>query len=249
MRPPAETTENDTAPGFETLVNDTLVYSTPGDSSMPSLSYHNSVLQANGNSSLDRWINDEIKTFYQLDPGLSLRESTTAEMESYVLDYTELADDMREKGITATMDWQYEDNLLHTYHANDFLILNKYGYSYSGGAHGNAWSLFISLDLKNRRLMQLPDIITGDEEALPALLEKHLRKTYDIKDNESLQDFGLFELHILPNNNFYFDDKGLSFVYNQYEIAPYSAGMIEFTIPWGDLKELLNRDFQKRMFP
>lgn len=232
---------------FETVARDTLVYSIPGDSTMPSFSYHNSVLQAGGNSSLARWVNDEIKTFYQLDTRLTLQESTTAEMEDYIFDYTEMAADLREKGITATMDWQYEDKLHRTYHSNDFLILNKYGYSYSGGAHGNAWSLFISLDLRNRHRMRLSDIIAGKEEELAELLEKNMRKTYDIKDEESLQDFGLFELHIYPNDNFYFDDKGLSFLYNQYEIAPYAAGMIEFTLPWGDLKELLKPDFKERM--
>ena len=36
----------------------------------------------------------------------------------------------------------------------------------------------------------------------------------------------------LPTNNFYYNDKGLHFVYNENEIAPATLGSLDVCIPW-----------------
>ena len=43
----------------------------------------------------------------------------------------------------------------------------------------------------------------------------------------------------LPKNPPYFTQDGLTFVYQQYEIAPYAAGMPTFSIPYDVAKGLL----------
>ena len=36
--------------------------------------------------------------------------------------------------------------------------------------------------------------------------------------------------------------EGLRFVYQQYEIGPYALGMVEFTVPYADVKSCLTKE-------
>ena len=51
---------------------------------------------------------------------------------------------------------------------------------------------------------------------------------------------------IAPNNNFYFDDKKITFVYNQYEITAYAAGVIYITVNFSEIKNLIKPEFLKQ---
>jgi len=53
------------------------------------------------------------------------------------------------------------------------------------------------------------------------------------------------ELYFEPDNfvlpqNIGFNDTGVILLYNSYEVAPYSTGLTEFTIPFDDLVPYLN---------
>ncbi|MBO6013769.1 MAG: DUF3298 domain-containing protein, partial [Bacteroidales bacterium] len=45
----------------------------------------------------------------------------------------------------------------------------------------------------------------------------------------------------LPDN-FFFTPKGITFVFQQYEIAPYAMGLISVTLTWDELQPLLPDD-------
>ena len=49
----------------------------------------------------------------------------------------------------------------------------------------------------------------------------------------------MFLKEIEPNGNFSISDKGVTYIYNHYEIAPYSMGIIRITIPWEDLNDII----------
>ena len=49
----------------------------------------------------------------------------------------------------------------------------------------------------------------------------------------------------LPGNPPYLSETGLVFLYTQYEIAPYSSGMITFEIPFKDIRPFLTPEAQK----
>jgi hypothetical protein len=58
--------------------------------------------------------------------------------------------------------------------------------------------------------------------------------------NENLQDAGWFiEGRLTANENFYFTEKKIVFVYNPYEIGPYAAGAPSVEIPLSKLEDLL----------
>jgi hypothetical protein len=49
----------------------------------------------------------------------------------------------------------------------------------------------------------------------------------------------LFETEIYPSDTFYVTADGLTYVYHPYEIGPYALGIIEVTIPWNEIKDIL----------
>ena len=46
----------------------------------------------------------------------------------------------------------------------------------------------------------------------------------------------LFVREIEPNGNFRVSEEGVTYIYNQYEIAPYVMGAIQVTVPWNELE-------------
>ena len=67
------------------------------------------------------------------------------------------------------------------------------------------------------------------------MLTSHLRDA--MPDQESYDC--LFIKDIEPNGNFKVSDTGVTYVYGQYEIGPYSLGIIKVTVPWEELGDLV----------
>ena len=105
-------------------------------------------------------------------------------------------------------------------------------YSNTGGAHGALNISFLNFETETGELINNDKLINN----LKAF--KNLAKTYfdeAIKEKDLVFDTETFEL---PANLAYSDD-GLILLYNTYEIAPYSDGIIEFVIPFDEAKPYL----------
>lgn len=137
-------------------------------------------------------------------------------------------------------------HLMIAFQSPKLLTLAFFSYSYAGGAHGNFGTSFSSLDMVKNKKLRLDDVITlAGKKQLPTLLEKYFRKTYGLKDSDSLSDGGLFENTIKPNSNFYVTAKGIGFNYEPYEIGPYALGEINIFIPFSELNGSLQPVFKK----
>ena len=49
----------------------------------------------------------------------------------------------------------------------------------------------------------------------------------------------MFTHEIKPNGNFTVSEQGVTYIYNQYEIAPYSMGAIHVSVPWDEIRDLI----------
>lgn len=119
-----------------------------------------------------------------------------------------------------------------------FLTIKYSGDGFSGGAHGYYYEFYKVFNLNTSSTLQLTDIFTSLDEKIwnPILLKSFLRD----QDPELL-----FEDKIPLNSNFYFDENHITFVYNQYEIAPYSSGVITIKIPFSEISQHLKPQFKK----
>lgn len=120
----------------------------------------------------------------------------------------------------------------------DYLIVLYHGYGYTGGAHGYAYENYKVADLKNQKPLQLSDIVDTSKVSWNKLLLKHLGgRTPELFEKEKLS----------YTENFYFDKDKITFVYGQYEIAPYSSGIIEVHVPFSAIAPALKPEFKRRM--
>ena len=112
-------------------------------------------------------------------------------------------------------------------------------YLYTGGAHGNYATSYLSYDLKSERALLLNDVfLPGFEDPLNALLEAAVRKKFQLTEEQALTEV-LFDDGISFNENFYLTGKGIVFAYVPYEIAAYAVGQIELFIPFVEIGALL----------
>ena len=128
---------------------------------------------------------------------------------------------------------------------SDSLLSYAIEYSdYEGGAHGSYRIIYINIDLNKLEALTEEDLFTaGYFEPLAEKILHNLAKSFNVDNPESLLMEGFFSIEdILPNSNFYLDEEGIHYSYNQYEIAPYSMGVIDVTLPYSELKDILLTD-------
>ncbi|MET1249177.1 DUF3298 and DUF4163 domain-containing protein [Sporolactobacillus sp. STCC-11] len=104
--------------------------------------------------------------------------------------------------------------------------------SYTGGAHGMHYEKVYNFDTRSGRQYQLKDIIRNKQELkkVNAYLKEQMTKL----KNEGRYDFFLdaFKGVDLKNGQFYFYEHGIVIVFQEYEVAPYSNGIIHLKVPY-----------------
>lgn len=120
-------------------------------------------------------------------------------------------------------------------------------YVYTGGAHGNNFRQFVNYDLTTGNQLTEDSVFAADfKEPLTNLLLEYLVKQHDdIELIQDLQEAGYNVDDIRPNDNFYFAEEGLTYVFNPYDIAPYAYGETEILLPWEAVNPILRSEFQK----
>ncbi len=126
---------------------------------------------------------------------------------------------------------------------NDFVRfsqISNWTWAYTGGAHGNGFSAYQQVDKTTGKELILDDFISNIQE-LTTIVDTIFRKENELTFKSNLEeegywfDDGLFKL----NENFLFEEGKMIFVYNAYEIAPYSAGSITIEVPLKKISHLL----------
>ena len=132
------------------------------------------------------------------------------------------------KDTESTYAYQHNDYIsLRTYHLDDSI----YGYYchtkwYELGTHGTEGYYYRYFNTRTGEPIFIENI-ASDVSALTAYLDSHIRK--------SDKAWGILVDTIKPNNNFIISDSGLTFVYNQYDIACYAADTIMCFIPTAEI--------------
>lgn len=124
---------------------------------------------------------------------------------------------------------------------NDNLLTLKYtGSGYTGGAHGYYFENYKTFDLQTNKVISQNDIFKNpNDPAWSAILMNHFTN----KDQKEM----LLVDKIPLNNNFYFDNQKITFVYNQYEVAAYAAGVVPISLKFSEIKDKLKPEFLKRL--
>ena len=129
-----------------------------------------------------------------------------------------------------------------TYHDDHIITMQKELYTYSAGAaHGLHGVGNYTIDRKSKDVISEGDLfIDGYEAELSKVLQRALLKSLGRKNAQEVEKEDGFSITDLPSNdNFRLDAKGMTYTYNPYEIAPYAMGVIEFFVPYEEVRHLL----------
>lgn len=132
-------------------------------------------------------------------------------------------------------------------------------YEFTCGAHGNTALTTFTFDSTGKAIV-LDGVIDSDkfwnvskkfgEELVIPKLKSQLGDMYD----EDMVRSGLFGEHGIkrdgflatsPYMNFTISDDGITFIFGQYQVAPYAAGMPEVFVSWNELAPYLNEKFSQ----
>lgn len=120
-------------------------------------------------------------------------------------------------------------------------------YVYMGGAHGLETRNYYNYSLRTGKLISENDLYTGNYiQNLSDLIKKRIVEQSHESGNQepilSLEDTDYWTDSIKPNGNFYITDESINYVFNPYEIAPYSMGETEVVLPFDRIRSYLKSD-------
>ena len=129
-----------------------------------------------------------------------------------------------EKDTESTYAYRHNDYIsLRTCHLDD----SVYGYYchtkwYDLGAHGSEGYYYRYFDTRSGKPISIDDL-AFDVSAVSAYLDSCIR--------QSEKAWGILVDTVKPNNNFIISDSGLTFVFNQYDIACFAADTFVCFVP------------------
>ncbi|MCY6959188.1 DUF3298 and DUF4163 domain-containing protein [Clostridium brassicae] len=120
-----------------------------------------------------------------------------------------------------------------SYNRNDFLSLYVDYYQYTGGAHGSTTRKCYNIDLKTGKVLNLKDMFSENsnyKEIINKIVKTEIQKNPEKYFQEDFQG-------IADEQCFVVEGDDLVIYFQQYEIAPYAAGILEFKIPLSKIKK------------
>lgn len=215
------------------------------DTASPKAEMIYSFLQSPSNN----WINQTVKRIMETDSSLSFQDGFKKAANDYFTGYKKESAGLRndsENGMPlATLNFSEIKDCNVQYNANGLLVIDYMFYTYTGGAHGMYGNVFYCLDVDQKKILALNDVLQADSTTMENLLEKHFRTQYNI-GNQPLTSV-LFNEKISATNNFYLNQKGIGFVYNPYDIAAYAMGPVNIFIPFSELMPYLTPAIKEKM--
>ncbi|MGB6092549.1 MAG: DUF3298 domain-containing protein [Moheibacter sp.] len=176
-----------------------------------------------------------------------------SELDVFEKEYKEEIQGFIDEGLgddpmTATWNYEYFSKLTPYFNSPDFLIMQLFGYNYSGGAHGMSYQQFFNYSKKNGKWIEINDVLDlNRKNEILKVLDKQLRKEFNIPAGVKYSDA---EGTIFINNdlslseNFSISKAGITFYYGLYDMTPYVYGFFELFVPYENLKPYLKKGFE-----
>lgn len=160
-------------------------------------------------------------------------------------EYNNLKAEMLKSGDKTPIPWQYsfDGSFEKIADTTRYITYTYTFYEYQGGAHGTAVATGQTFRKADGRRIGWDVFTNTYEEDFQKLIKDGLKTYWKLKTDEELKGY------LLDENNFYlmplpqcpplFTKDGVRFIYGQYEIAPYAAGMPDFTVPYNKLEKFM----------
>jgi hypothetical protein len=155
--------------------------------------------------------------------------------QAYISMYEEFQEELAldSIGMGGSLNWEIIISNDIVFKNQNFICFMVENYGYTGGAHGNTNRSYFVYDLRENQLLTAGDVL--DLNQCDAIIE--LQKNSLEKSGENLDGYWLDGMQC--DKNFYLNESGIVFYYDQYEIASYAAGPMSIFIGFDELKPYL----------
>jgi len=140
------------------------------------------------------------------------------------------------------IDYEYVINT-EVHYGNNRDIIGHFinMYQYTGGAHGGTFITCRNYRLEDGSVVTLDNYFKpGYEKVLIPILEKKLLEYAECSSRDELDEHGYFSNEpMFVSDNFEIRKDTIDFIYNQYDIAPYSTGITTLSVPEDEIRSIL----------
>jgi len=175
--------------------------------------------------------------------------------ESLSFDWHSVYDEMLPEERLGAFTKHYEITL--EAQTNNYVTYFYRTHEYQGGIHG--FTTEVGFTFRKSDGKQIPLLTNTDSPQLAKFIKEGVRSFFAGGSDKSMSDEELLEYLFaeqaedlnnipLPGNAPYLSKTGVVFLYTQYEIAPYSSGIITFEIPFADIAPFLTPE-AKELIP
>lgn len=189
--------------------------------------------KAEGNTQLANVINSKIENHIANMLNFSEDDADSISLDDAVkkfdAEYKTFKNDFEESALV----WEALFDGEVTYQSSEIISIAINSYLNTGGAHGNTNITFLNFNSRNGDLLGFDDLFTNKEA-----FTKRIQPYFDKETKDSNINYFFDEGFSLPAN-IGFNEEGVIFFYNVYEIASYADGITEFTVPFEDINSFL----------
>ena len=166
------------------------------------------------NSEISDQINKKIK-----EDILLFYDSSAKEAEEFLDDF-----EIDESNFVADASYEIKKNS-----PTVVSLIIKY-YKYSGGAHGYYEYVPYNIDMRNGKIFNLKDMFK-DNVDYKIIINDEINNQIKALSNKEENLDQIYDFYsIKDNQKFYIEDGNIVIIFDLYEIAPYAAGIPEFSI-------------------
>lgn len=192
--------------------------------------------------------NDAVLEYYRIKAMDALNASASEfyeERAGYIREDEDMTEEQKKEALEEFPRYQYDFNLEKQYETARFVVFNSSDYIFLGGAHGGILGegspTFDKKDGHRIEKFLKDDSLPQMQSLLTAGLVEYFGDNDDTINAGNVRDYLFLEDETIPFPVWtpHPTEEGLCFVYQQYEIASYAAGMPSFIIPYDALKSFL----------
>lgn len=191
------------------------------------------IIVASGNSNAATNINSEIEKIILQALNIGNPDTITSKsIEESINNFNNEYQSFKINFPDTVAEWEAQIDGEIMFQSPEIISIAITSYNFTGGAHGSLNISLLNFNATTGNIIENKNLFKNIEEF------KALAKTYfynALEDKNTLFEATKFQL---PENIAY-SDEGLILLYNTYEIAPYSTGIIEFKMPYNAIESYL----------
>jgi hypothetical protein len=189
--------------------------------------------KASGNSVVAKQINDEINKTAVAALQIGEQNAITSKtIEESIMLFNKEYHAFNADFPDVSQPWEAQIDGEVMFQSPEVISISVTSYVNTGGAHGNTNITFLNFDASTGKRLQNSDLIKN-KEAFKTIAKSYFKEA--VTEDDVLFDPDNFQLPA----NVGFTEEGIILLYNTYEIAPYSTGIIDFTIPFEKVNDFL----------